>query len=96
MPGFYFYKNSPNLDNELAWMKRTNTNTNLTESYFAILKNLSTDAKLGLITMLSKSIKSAKPAKSLKSLYGALISEKSADELIKAAKDARTFNRKRE
>ena len=50
-----------------------------------------------LIARLSDSMKSSKKTKdkALKSLYGAFISEQSADELIDDIKKARTFNRKR-
>lgn len=79
-------------------MKSADSNINLLETYFGVLRNLSSDTKLELIAMLSKSMKSTKAtkAKSLKSLYGAFVSEQSADELINDLKKARTFNRKRE
>lgn len=72
-------------------------NINLIETYFGMLKNLSPDSKLELISKLSKSMKSEKVTKrnSLDSLYGAFISDQTADELIADIKKARTFNRKR-
>ena len=72
-------------------------NINLIETYFGMLKNLSPDSKLELISKLFKSMKSEKVAKrnSLDSLYGAFISDQTADELIADIKKARTFNRKR-
>jgi len=78
-------------------MKSADININLIESYFGLLKNLSADSKLELIAKLSKSMKTAKAEKpdSLKSLYGAFVSEQSADELIDDIRTARTFNRKR-
>jgi hypothetical protein len=62
-----------------------------------MLKNLSPDSKLELISRLSKSMKTTRKTgdASLESLYGAFISEQSADELIDDIKKARTFNRKR-
>ena len=78
-------------------MKATDLNINLIESYFGLLKNLSTDSKLELIAKLSNSMKTTKRTKddSLKSLYGAFISKQSADEIINDIKQARTFKRKR-
>ena len=78
-------------------MKTADININLVDSYLELLKNLSTDSKLELIAQLSKSMKTAKKAKtiSIQSLYGAFISEQSADEIIDDIKKARTFNRKR-
>ena len=78
-------------------MKTADININLIESYLELLKNLSSDCKLELIARLSKSMKTTKKAKSdsLKSLYGAFISEQSADEMIDDIKSARRFNQKR-
>ena len=78
-------------------MKAIDININLIESYFRLLKNLSTDTKLELIAKLSNSMKSSKKSKndSLESLFGAFISKQSADELISEIKQARTFTRKR-
>lgn len=74
-----------------------NTNINLIETYFGMLKNWSPDSKLELISRLSRSMKSEKATKrsTLNSLYGAFISDQTADELIADIKKARTFNRKR-
>ncbi len=78
-------------------MKTVDINTNLIDSYFSVLKNLSPDNKLELIARLSKSMKSPKRVKagSVQSLYGAFQSDRSADELIYEIKKARSFNRKR-
>lgn len=78
-------------------MKRGDMNAKIIDSYFGLLKNLSSDAKLELIARLSNSMKSSKKRKdnSLQSLYGTFISEKSAEELIDEIRQARTFNRKR-
>ena len=45
-------------------MKATNTNINLIETYFGLLKNLSADSKLELIAKLSNSLKKNKRTKS--------------------------------
>ena len=78
-------------------MKTPDLNINLIESYFGLLKNLSVDSKLELIAKLSNSMRATKRTKndSLKSLYGAFVSNQSADEIIDDIKQARTFNRKR-
>ena len=78
-------------------MKAADINIHLIDSYFGLLKNLNSDAKLELITRLSDSMKTSKKVKgkSLKSLYGAFLSEQSADELIDDIKKARTFTRTR-
>ena len=69
---------------------------NVIESYFGLLKNLTPDRKQELIARLSKSIKTSQKnhKESLKSLFGAFLSDKSADELIEEIKSARNFNRK--
>ncbi len=79
-------------------MKASDLNFNLIKTYFDLLKNLSPDSKLELIAKLLNSIKNPKHSKngSLKSLYGAFISKKSADDLIREIKQSRTFNRKAE
>ena len=79
-------------------MNAANLNINLIDSYFGLLKNLSTDNKLELIAKLSNSMKSAPKTETspLSSLYGAFSSDKDAEELAADIKKARTFNRKRE
>lgn len=54
------------------------------DSYIELLKSLSSDNRLELISRLSDSLKgSKKPTdKSISDLYGAFISDKSADEII--------------
>lgn len=70
-------------------MNPSDININLIDAYFGLLKNLNPDSKLELITKLSNSMKTSKKAKngSLKSLYGAFLSEQSADELINEIKN---------
>ena len=79
-------------------MKSSDFNLNLIKSYFDLLKNLSSNTKLELISKLLNSMKTSKPPKngSIKSLYGAFISKQSADDLVREIKIARTFNRKSE
>lgn len=79
-------------------MEAADFNFNLIETYLGLLKSLSPDNKLELISKLSDSLKGPnKPTdKSLRDLYGAFISKKSADEIITELKDSRNFNRKTE
>ncbi|NLO69464.1 MAG: hypothetical protein GX102_00630 [Porphyromonadaceae bacterium] len=80
-------------------MKTGDTNINLVNSYYMLLKNLSPNIKLELIARLSESLKTTSKAKkevSLSSLYGSWVSEESADELVDELRKARNFNRKRE
>ena len=76
-------------------MKAADLKFNLIDSYLGLLKNLSPDNKLELISKLSESLKGPqKPAnKSISDLYGAFISEKSADEIITNLKNSRNFSR---
>lgn len=78
-------------------MKAADINIKLIETYFGLLKNLSHDSKQELIARLTNSMKTAKKVKtdSFRSLYGAFISEHSAEDLIDDIKNARNFNRER-
>jgi tRNA A-37 threonylcarbamoyl transferase component Bud32 len=71
-------------------------NLHIINNYLGLLKSLPADSKLEIISKLSDSLKSTKRStgRSLKSLYGAFRSEKSADQIISEIKEARTFNRK--
>lgn len=77
-------------------MNTTEINTNLIDSYYMLLKNLSQDNKLELIARLSKSMATTKKTKdnSWKSLFGALILDQSADEFVEGLKKDRNFIRK--
>lgn len=77
-------------------MNTTEINTNLIDSYYMLLKNLSQDNKLELIARLSKSMTTTKKTKdnSWKSLFGALILDQSADEFVEGLKKDRNFIRK--
>lgn len=80
-------------------MKSADLNTNLIDSYFILLKNLSPNNKLELIARLSKSMKTNKKKRKeipLESLYGSWESDQTADELVAKLKAARNFNRKQE
>ena len=79
-------------------MKAAELRFNIINSYLELLNNLSPDSKLELISKLSDSLKGPqKPTKkSLRELYGAFVSKKSADEIIRELKNARNFNRKTE
>jgi len=74
-------------------MKRADVNINLINSYFEMLKNLSFNNKLELITKLSNSMKTVKNANSnsIKSLYGSLITDQFSDEFIDEMKKSRIF-----
>jgi hypothetical protein len=63
--------------------------------YIDILKNLDTDSKLDLISMLSQSLKEIEitPETSLQSLFGAYKSAETADEIIAEIRASRVFNR---
>ena len=71
---------------------------NLIDTYLGLLRSLSPENKMELISRLSDSLKgSKKPTdKSISDLYGAFISKKSADEILSDLKASRNFNRKTE
>jgi hypothetical protein len=77
-------------------MKTAEINTNLIDSYYTLLKSLSPNNKLELISRLSKSMKTTKKTKdnSWKSLFGALVIDQSADDFVDELKKDRKFSRK--
>lgn len=77
-------------------MKPVEINTNLIDSYYTLLKSLSPNNKLELISRLSKSMKTTRKTKntSWKSLFGALTLDQSADEFVEDLKKDRKFTRK--
>ncbi len=77
-------------------MKTADINTNLVDSYYLLLKNLSSNNKLELIARLSKSMTTTKKAKdkSWKSLFGALDLDQSSEEFVEGLKKDRKFSRK--
>lgn len=74
--------------------------TSLIDRYYALLKSLSPNAKLELITRLSQSMKADRKEEknhekdSWKSLYGALKLDIPVDEFIQDLKKDRRFNSK--
>ncbi len=65
-------------------MKTTEINTNLIDSYFTLLKSLSPNNKLELISRLSKSMKTTRKTKdvSWKALFGAIELDHSVDDFV--------------
>ena len=68
---------------------------NLVKSYFGLLTNINSESKAKLIVKLTGTLKTTKRKGngSVKSLYGSFVSRKSAEELIRDVKKARTFKR---
>lgn len=77
-------------------MKTSSINTDLVDSYYLLLKNLSPNNKLELIARLSKSMTTTKKTKdnSWKTLFGALDLNQSAEEFVEELKKDRKFNHK--
>lgn len=76
-------------------MKTVDINAQLIENYFALLKNLSTNSKLDLISKLTQSIKSDMVDKtsSFDEAFGAWDKNDNVEELISSIRGARSFNR---
>ena len=71
-------------------------NINIADNYWEMIKNLSADDRLELISRISNSLKSGKTIEvsdSWKSLFGAFESEQSADEIIDDLRKSRNSNR---
>jgi hypothetical protein len=77
-------------------MKTTEINTNLIDSYFTLLKSLSPNNKLELISRLSKSMKTSRKTKDMswKSLFGAMELDQSVEDFVEDLKNERKFTRK--
>ncbi len=77
-------------------MKTTEINTNLIDSYFTLLKSLSPNNKLELISRLSKSMKTSRKNKDMswKSLFGAMELDQSVEDFVEDLKNERKFTRK--
>ncbi len=76
-------------------MNTADIDTKLTDSYLALLKNMSTRHKLNLISRLSQSVKH-KSRVDQTDFYTAFVGwdeDESAEELIRIIKGSRTFNR---
>jgi hypothetical protein len=76
-------------------MKAAKININIVENYLTLLSGLSRDNKLELISKLSESLKTGerKRKKDLSSLYGALKTEQTAEEILAEIKNSRNFSR---
>ena len=75
---------------------KSNASTIIADNYFGLLRNLSKDTKIELIAKLSNSITEDEVLEDkdiVDRFFGAFISEKSAEEIIKEIKESRTFNR---
>ncbi len=71
-------------------------NVNIADNYWGMIKNLSADVRLELISRISNSLKSDKSIEksdSWKLLFGAFESEQSADEIIEDLRQSRSTNR---
>jgi hypothetical protein len=79
-------------------MNADNVEFNPIDTYLTLLKSLSPDSQLELISRLSASLRGSRESvgQSLSSLYGSFISKRSADEIISDLKNSRSFNRKTE
>jgi hypothetical protein len=73
---------------------RTNSEHKLVDSYLELLKSLSHDNKLELISRLSDSFKGSqkKDNKSLHDLFGGFLSDESADDIISTLKKSIHIN----
>ena len=71
-------------------------NVNIADNYWGMIKNLSTDVRLELISRISNSLKSdisVEKSDSWKLLFGAFESSQSADEIIEDLRKSRYTNR---
>ncbi|MCF6356715.1 MAG: hypothetical protein L3J54_02815 [Draconibacterium sp.] len=71
-------------------------NINIADNFWGMIKGLSVDVRLELISRLSNSLKSEKvidKSDSWESLFGAFESEQSADEIIEDIRKSRYSNR---
>ena len=79
-------------------MKATDINITLVEGYLQMLKNLSIDNKLDLISKLSISVKSdiSDNRNEFRKSFGAWKSKKTAEEIISDIRNSRNFIRQTE
>lgn len=71
-------------------------NVNIADNYWGMIKNLSADVRLELISRISNSLKSEETTEkpdSWKLLFGAFKSKQSADEIIDDLRKSRYSNR---
>jgi len=76
-------------------MNTADINTKLIESYLSLLKNMSTQNKLDLISKLTNTVKTdiAQEKTEFYKAFGGWDEHESAEELIETIKESRTFNR---
>jgi len=76
-------------------MNTADINTKLIESYLSLLKNMSTQNKLDLISKLTNTVKTdiAEEKTEFYKAFGGWDEHESAEELIETIKESRTFNR---
>ena len=76
-------------------MNTADLNAKLIDSYISLLKNMSVQNKLDLISKLRSSVKTdvEQDKTGFYQAFGGWDKEESADELIKKIKESRTFNR---
>lgn len=76
-------------------MNTADINTKLIDSYIGLLKNMSTQNKLNLISKLTQSVKTDMDVEQTEfyKAFGGWDKNESAEELIRTIKDSRTFNR---
>jgi hypothetical protein len=76
-------------------MNTADINTKLIESYLSLLKNMSTQNKLDLISKLTTSVKTdiEQEKTEFYTAFGGWDEHESAEELIETIKESRTFNR---
>lgn len=78
-------------------MNPPNINYTLIETYIGLLEKLNSNTKMELISRLTHTLNSfeKKDDVSLDMLYGAFVSEKTAEAICKEIKQSRNFKRKR-
>lgn len=73
------------------------SNINIADNFFGMIKNLSVETRLELISRISESLKGAtkdiSSSDSWKSSFGAFDSKQSAEEIISDLRNARNTNR---
>lgn len=76
-------------------MKTAEMNTKLIDSYLSLLKNMSTQNKLDLISKLTKTVKTdiVQDKTEFYKAFGGWDEHESAEELIETIKESRIFNR---
>ena len=76
-------------------MNTTDMNTKLIDSYISLLKNMSTQNKLDLISKLTNTVKTdtEHDKTDFYKAFGGWDEKESAEDLINTIKESRTFNR---